>query len=157
MTSAPFKLLFSPIKVGRLTLRNRIVFLPHGNNYAEGGLPGDREAYYFAERAKGGVALIIWGGQMVHPPGSTGQTNASALDPRVVGRYHRVTDRVHRHGACIAAQLVHVGSRGRNFSEGGLDWSISRIIFGDVTLDTRDCTTCYLSKAVAPAVFSFFV
>ncbi len=119
MTGTPFDLLFSPIQVGKYTLKNRIVFLPHSHNYPELALPGDREPEYFADRAKGGVALIIYGCQYVASTGSPAQANAS--DPRVVELYKRVTDVVHEHGAYITAQLMHHGSSVGNSDE-GLDW-----------------------------------
>ena len=123
MPASQLKLLFSLLRVGNLTLRNRIVFLPHGNNYAIGGMPGEQEAYYFGERAKGGAGLIIFGGQSVHPTGKGHQT--SALGRKVVARYQRITDVVHRHGAHISAQLVHAGTRDLTFSETGLEWRIA--------------------------------
>lgn len=113
------KLLFSPIQVGKLTMRNRIVFLPHGNSYPVDGLPGDTEMYYFTERSKGGVGLIIWGAHFVHPVG--GDPVVYALHPKVVERYKRVTARVHQHGALISAQLMHQGSV-HSVSEMGLRW-----------------------------------
>ena len=79
MPGTNLKLLFSPIKIGKVTLRNRIVFLPHGNSFAVQDLPGERVRYYFAERAKGGVGLIIYGAQFVHP--LKGAPFASAVDP----------------------------------------------------------------------------
>jgi 2,4-dienoyl-CoA reductase-like NADH-dependent reductase (Old Yellow Enzyme family) len=55
-----FRLLFTPLQLKSLTLRNRIVFLQHGNGLAgQEFLPAERQAYYLAERAKGGAALII--------------------------------------------------------------------------------------------------
>ena len=119
MTDASLKLLFSPIKIGNITLRNRIVFLPHSHNFPELALPGEREAHYFAERAKGGVGLIIYGTQYVHSTGSDAQVNAA--DPRAVDRYKRITDMVHEHGCHIVAQLMHRGSS-HNFSEESLAW-----------------------------------
>ena len=119
MAGSSLDLLFSPIKVGTYTLRNRIVFLPHSHNLPELALPGEREPEYFADRAKGGVALIIYGTQYVAATGSPAQANAS--DPRVVERYKRITDMVHEEGAYISAQLMHRGSY-QSFSEEGLDW-----------------------------------
>lgn len=119
MAGSALKLLFSPIQIGKVTLRNRIVFLPHGINFAIQDLPGEREAYYFAERAKGGVGLIIYGGQFVHQGGPW--THVNALDPNVVDRYKRITDMVHQHGSRIIPQILHLGSRHKE-SEAGLDW-----------------------------------
>lgn len=119
MPDSPFKLLFSPIKVGKLTLRNRIVFLPHGINFPVEGLPGDREMYYFEERAKGGVGLIIHGVQVVHSSGGAPFVNAG--DPRVVEQYKRITDAVHQNGSYIFAQLLHWGTQ-HDMNEIGLGW-----------------------------------
>ena len=119
MPESSLKLLFSPIQVGKLTLRNRIVFLPHSHNYPVDELPGEREADYFAERSKGGVGLIIYGTQYVHSSGCSPWVNAS--DPRVVERYKRITDMVHQHGALITAQLMHRGSN-QSVSEISLEW-----------------------------------
>ena len=60
MTS-PFPHLFSPLRVRRLTLRNRIVSTPHATGYVTGYLPDEREVYYQAEKAKGGVGLQFMG------------------------------------------------------------------------------------------------
>ena len=135
MTDTSLRLLFSPIQVGKLTLRNRIVFLPHSHNYPVDELPGEREAEYFAERAKGGVGLIIYGTQYVHRTGCSPWVNAS--DPRVVERYKRITDMVHQHGAYISAQLMHGGSR-HSYSEVSLAWRMpygpsSRLVEGTMT------------------------
>ena len=119
MATPVFRHLFSPIRVGKATLRNRIVFLPHGNNFPVEGLPGEREAYYFAERAKGGAALIIFGTQFVHDTG--GSPNVSATNPKVVERYKQITHRVHQEGALICGQLMHRGSK-HSATEFGLGW-----------------------------------
>ena len=118
MADTPLKLLFSPIKVGKITLRNRIVLLPHTNNFPVQELPGEMEVYYFAERAKGGLALIIYGSQYVH---SLAGYAVNAGSPKVVERYKRITEAVHQHGAHIFCQLMHRGS-GHTVSEIGLNW-----------------------------------
>ncbi len=122
MTDQSFKLLFSPIQVGKLTLRNRIVFLPHTNMFVQDQLPGEREVYYFGERAKGGVALIIFAAQLVHPSGGIPMVNAT--NPKVVERYKRITDMVHQHGAYMSAQLMHRGGSQAYSEEGLNEWTI---------------------------------
>ena len=54
--------LWSPLRIGPVTVKNRIVFSAHLTNYAEGGRPTEQHAAYYAERAKGGAGLIIAGG-----------------------------------------------------------------------------------------------
>ena len=60
---APYPLLFSPIKINKLTIKNRLVMAPMGNiNMAEEtGRPNEKMIEYFRERAKGGVGLITTG------------------------------------------------------------------------------------------------
>ena len=56
-----FRYLFTPIELGPMKLRNRIYATPHATMFASddrNNLPGDSLAYYCAERAKGGVALV---------------------------------------------------------------------------------------------------
>lgn len=59
----PYKDMFSPIRVNRLTLKNRLVMAPMGNISMcdETGRPDERMLAYFEERAKGGVGLITTG------------------------------------------------------------------------------------------------
>ena len=121
MTESSLKLLFSPIQVGKITLRNRIVFLPHSNYFPLEQLPGEREVYYFGERAKGGVGLIIFAAQLVHSSGGIPMINAT--NPRVVEGYKRITETVHEHGAYMSAQLMHRGGF-HSYTEAGLDWRI---------------------------------
>src|SRR5436190_419782 len=62
--------LFSPIQVGRLTLKNRIYSSAHAEAMAEGGRPGERLRRYHEAKARGGCALTIFGGSSsVHPFG----------------------------------------------------------------------------------------
>ena len=100
-----------------MTLRNRIVSPPHGTGYAEGGLPSQRQADYFAARARGGVGLIVMGSLHVYPPqfGAPGENLAE--DPRAVPGYRRIADAVHAHGAHIVGQLHFSG---RQISGGGI-------------------------------------
>ncbi len=53
--------------IGKLQVKNRLVLLPHGVEFAVDNLPSERHAYYYAERAKGGVGLIVMEACGVHP------------------------------------------------------------------------------------------
>lgn len=59
----PYDSIFSPIKVNRITIKNRLVMAPMGNisMCEETGRPDDKMIAYFTERAKGGVGLITTG------------------------------------------------------------------------------------------------
>ena len=51
--------LLSPLHLGHVTLRNRLVFGAHTANMSEGGLPGARHLGYYRERARGGAGMIV--------------------------------------------------------------------------------------------------
>lgn len=59
----PYDAMFSPIRINRLTVKNRLVMAPMGNisMCEETGRPNDKMIQYFIERAKGGVGLITSG------------------------------------------------------------------------------------------------
>ena len=59
--------LFSPIKIGNVEIRNRILQSAHITNFAEDGLPSERHLRYYEARAKGGIGLIIQEATVVNP------------------------------------------------------------------------------------------
>ena len=62
-----YRYLWSPLDVGPVTVRNRIVFSAHLTNYARDGLPTEQHAAYYAARAAGGSGLIITEEHSTHP------------------------------------------------------------------------------------------
>lgn len=126
-----FKYLFSPIQIGNMTVRNRIFISAHSKQFAENNMMSKRHAHYYAERAKGGVGLIVCDMQHVHETSSSNFSKCCfSYDPKVIPHYRAVTDAVHQHGAKIVAQLVHSGCHG----DGGVFddawrpvWSVSGI------------------------------
>src|SRR6056297_2974277 len=66
----PFGALLSPLRVGRLTLRNRVISTAHAPRLTEDGMPGEAYRLYHAEKAKGGLALTIFGGSSSVAPDS---------------------------------------------------------------------------------------
>jgi mycofactocin system FadH/OYE family oxidoreductase 2 len=110
MTSL-FPHLFSPLRVGQLTLRNRIVSTPHATGYVTGHLHDEREVYYQAEKAKGGVGLQFMGA--THVIGAQRYLGLPAnVDDTIVPIYRRIAAAVHAHEGLIGAQLTHVGAMG---------------------------------------------
>lgn len=105
----PFRYLFSPLKIGSTVVPNRIFFPAHLTNFAEGNMPSERHAYYYAERAKGGAGLVITEEQSVHPSDHAYEKLIHAFDKRVISGYRLITHMVHRHGAKIFAQINHNG------------------------------------------------
>jgi 2,4-dienoyl-CoA reductase-like NADH-dependent reductase (Old Yellow Enzyme family)/pyruvate/2-oxoglutarate dehydrogenase complex dihydrolipoamide dehydrogenase (E3) component len=105
-----FTRLLSPFAVGRVKLRNRIVFQPHFTALGHtDGMPSDEHVAYHEERARGGVGLIVFESQAVHPTGKMSRRFVNAWDPAIVPRMAKVADAVHRHGAKLFGQLTHGG------------------------------------------------
>lgn len=101
--------LFTPITLGKRTLRNRVVFLPHATGQGFDGVPTAGHAAYFARRAEGGVGLIIQEATPVHPASLARTTHVRGYDPAVIEPAKRVSDAVHRAGAMMMVQISHRG------------------------------------------------
>ncbi len=107
-----FKYLFSPLRIGRVTVPNRISFSAHLTNLAENNLPSERQAYYLAERARGGAGLIITEEQSVHPTDHAYEKLIDAWKPEVIPGYRRICRAVHEFETKVFAQLNHNGGQG---------------------------------------------
>lgn len=120
MTATEYPLLFSEFTLGKLTLRNRVVWLPHLTSFADQlGLPTERHAYYYAERARGGVGLIVTGCETAHPSAAwPGRINA--YDPASVPGLKLIADMVHAEGAGLIAQITDDGNQ--NDGTATLNW-----------------------------------
>jgi mycofactocin system FadH/OYE family oxidoreductase 2 len=106
-----YRYLFSPLRIGPLTLRNRIVFAAHLTNYAEDGHPTEQHAAYYEARARGGAGLIITEEHSVHPTDWPYEKLIHGFDASVIPGYRRITEAVHRHGTPILAQINHNGGQ----------------------------------------------
>jgi len=109
--SGPSRLLFSPLRIGSITVQNRIVFSAHLTNYAVDYMPSDRHAYYYRERARGGVGLIITEEHSTHPTDHPYEKLIHAFHPTVIPGYRRITEMVHAEGVPILAQINHNGGQ----------------------------------------------
>jgi len=106
-----YRHLFSPLRIGPLTVRNRIVFSAHLTNFASNGHPSEQHAAYYAARAAGGAGLIITEEHSTHPTDWPYEKLIHGFDPSVVPGYRRITDAVHAHDVPILAQLNHNGGQ----------------------------------------------
>jgi N-ethylmaleimide reductase len=102
--------LFSPVKLGDLSLQNRLVMCPLTRSRAIGNVPNDLMAEYYAQRASAG--LIITEGTSPSPNG-LGYARIPGIysDAQVAG-WKKVTDAVHARGARFFVQLMHTGRIG---------------------------------------------
>jgi 2,4-dienoyl-CoA reductase (NADPH2) len=106
-----YRHLFSPLRLGHLVLRNRIVFSAHLTNYAQDGLPSEQHAAYYAARAAGGVGLIITEEHSTHPTDWPYEKLIHGFHRDVIPGYRRITEAVHAHDVPILAQLNHNGGQ----------------------------------------------
>ncbi|WP_239377390.1 mycofactocin system FadH/OYE family oxidoreductase 2 [Frankia sp. Cj5] len=106
-----YRHLFSPLRLGPVTVANRIVFSAHLTNYAEDGLPTEQHAAYYATRAAGGTGLIITEEHSVHPTDWPYEKLIHGFSRNAIPGYLRITEAVHRHGVPIFAQINHNGGQ----------------------------------------------
>jgi N-ethylmaleimide reductase len=106
MTNDP---LFQPLKLGGMTLPNRIVMPPMTRSRASqpGDEANDLMAAYYAQRA--GAGLIVSEGTYISPLGKGYAWTPGIHTPAQVTGWRKVTDAVHTAGGHILAQLWHVG------------------------------------------------
>lgn len=104
-----FEKLLSPLTVGKITLKNRVLMGSMHTGYEE--LPGgaERLAHFYAERARGGVALIVTGGIAPNHAGRVFDLGADLVDESQLPYHQTITDAVHQAGGRIAMQILHTG------------------------------------------------
>lgn len=113
--------LFSPLTIGRLTLKNRVVMPAMGTCLTTtDGEIGEEMVAYYAERARGGVGLIIVEVTAVdYVHGKSGPTAPRVDDSKFIPGWQRLAESVHPYGAKIFAQLQHPGNQTTPFMNGG--------------------------------------
>ncbi len=114
MPTDSFKSLAAPLDVGPLTLRNRIVMgsMHTGLESTTEAAGYDRMARFYAERAKGGAALIVTGGFGPNAAGRLAAEDVPFVSIEQARAHKRVTEAVHGEGGAIVLQLVHAGRYG---------------------------------------------
>ncbi|MDJ0869126.1 MAG: NADH:flavin oxidoreductase, partial [Myxococcota bacterium] len=107
--------LLQPFELKHLKLRNRIVSTAHAPAFGEGGMPRERYQRYHEEKARGGVALTLFGGSAsvaIDSPASLWSQIDVSRDA-VIPYFRSFAERIHRHGAALICQLTHMGRRTR--------------------------------------------
>jgi 2,4-dienoyl-CoA reductase-like NADH-dependent reductase (Old Yellow Enzyme family)/thioredoxin reductase len=129
VAEASYPTLLSPIRIGSVDLRNRVVFGGHGYRFVDWHRfhLHDRQARYFAERARGGAALIVQGSSMVHPTGMAAAGVNEVWSDDSIPSYAHVADAVHAEGGRIFGQLSHLGRQGHTFASHRELWAPSAI------------------------------
>ncbi|MDZ4269726.1 MAG: 2,4-dienoyl-CoA reductase FMN-binding domain-containing protein, partial [Mycobacterium sp.] len=107
--TSPYPYLLSPLDLGFTTLRNRVVMGSMHTGLEDRARDTDRLAAYFAERARGGVGLIITGGYAPNRTGWLLPFAAQMTSPSHARRHRRITAGVHDAGGRILLQILHAG------------------------------------------------
>lgn len=112
-------LLFSPIKIGGLTLRNRVVLPPMatafevpGGSREDTGLPSETTVAYYAERAQKQVGMVIVEHTYVTKQGKAHRGQLGLDNDTAIPAFERLAQALRTNGAVAAIQLNHVGASG---------------------------------------------
>jgi 2,4-dienoyl-CoA reductase (NADPH2) len=113
-----FPLLFSPIRIGTLTIKNRIAMPSMGLMYTHDGTMNDRIRHFYFERARGGAGLLITGPYAVDKAGG-GPVLLGLDEDRFVPALREFNRDIHAIAdAKIACQLFHSGRYSLSFMTG---------------------------------------
>jgi 2,4-dienoyl-CoA reductase-like NADH-dependent reductase (Old Yellow Enzyme family)/thioredoxin reductase len=105
--------LLQPFRLKHLTLRNRIMSTSHACGLEEEGLPKERYQLYHEEKARGGIALSMFGGSSNVAPDSPNVFRQLYVgDDACIPWLRQFSERMHRHGAALMCQITHLGRRG---------------------------------------------
>jgi 2,4-dienoyl-CoA reductase (NADPH2) len=105
-----FDILFSPVRIGTLELRNRLVMSPMTTDYAtDEQLPSPRLLAYLEERARGGVGLVTLEACTIDRRQREVVHSMHFSDDSVIEPHRELVRRIHAHGAAVWPQLVHPG------------------------------------------------
>ena len=104
-------ILFQPLRLGQLEVRNRIIFGSHTTNFANHNLLSERHANYYATRAAGGAGAIVLEEHIVHASDLPYANALLGYLPGTEQAIARVSERIHAHNALALVQLNHNGQQ----------------------------------------------
>lgn len=105
------KMLASPLKIGKMTVKNRVVMPPMNTNFSnENGAVTPQMTQYFVRRAKGGAGLIIVEAASIVPYAKNHGVQPMLYDEKFVPEYAKMVEKIHRYGAKASIEIVHYGS-----------------------------------------------
>ncbi|MGC8470951.1 MAG: FAD-dependent oxidoreductase [Acidimicrobiales bacterium] len=109
MAGERFPHLFDPLRIGSVTIKNRIVSPGHDTVMVEEGHVNDQLVAYHEARARGGVGLIVMQAAGVHETARYTSHVLMAADDSCIAGYEKVADAVRPHGTRLFGQLFHPG------------------------------------------------
>ncbi len=138
-------MLFSPMKIGKVEIKNRIVMAPMLMGFGRfNGDPTEKMMNYYEERAKGGTGLIITEITRVNDlTGASSFGQLSVSKDRNIKPLSQLASRIHRHGAKIFVELHHPGRQNVNLMVNTVPISVlcdkimpnnsySKLLFGSI-------------------------
>lgn len=123
-----YKKLFEPIKIGNVTLKNRLVMpaMDSSTTTSEHTF-SEQSMEYFAARAKGGFALIITEFMAVDPSGFATPNQVGIYNDSFIPNLKKLTDRIHEYNGKCCAQIHHGGIQTMSKTCGGTPLAVSGI------------------------------
>ena len=120
-----FPRLFSPLAIGSVTLRNRIVSSGHDTVMAEHGQITDRLIAYHEARARGGAGLIVVQVAGIHETARYTSHVLMATDDSCMPGYRALAEAVAPHGTVLFGQLFHPGREVMDLDDGTLTVAVA--------------------------------
>jgi len=149
MTQHGFQYLFTPLQIGPVTVKNRLGFAPCCPTWYDNNMDQvftDQATYYYEERAKGGLGLIIIGAAAVSKSSNYFPIPLTQLyDDRNIIPLKNVAEAVHKYGTKLFIQLWHGGLRAAP------DYR-QNTIFGDSYVEMAAVAPSQLSQVEVPGV-----
>lgn len=107
--TSPFEHLLAPLDLGFTTLKNRVLMGSMHTGLEDHASDFYKLAEYYAERARGGVALIVTGGFAPNIEGCLTPFGSRMTSSATAAKHRVITDTVHKNGGKIALQILHGG------------------------------------------------
>ncbi|MCP4752866.1 MAG: mycofactocin system FadH/OYE family oxidoreductase 2 [Proteobacteria bacterium] len=151
-----FLYLFSPLKIGKIIVPNRINFAAHLTNLSQDHRISEAHICYYTERAKGGCGLITTEELTIHPSDLAYERLVDAFKPEVVPGFQKLTRAVHQYPTKIFAQLNHNGMQADSKLSRVPVWGPSagkdplfRETCKEMEIeDIRECLDCFAKSAL---------
>lgn len=134
----PGSALAAPLRIGAITVPNRIMQTAHSKQYSD-RVESERETAYYVRRAEGGCGLFVAGNHFVHPSGSI-RGFQDAFRTESVAANRRMTEAIRDAGARVFVQLNHHGAQAQpDRPDGpGTVYAPSRILSPSTAHATRE-------------------
>jgi 2,4-dienoyl-CoA reductase-like NADH-dependent reductase (Old Yellow Enzyme family)/thioredoxin reductase len=114
--------LLQPLTVGHVTLKNRIMSTSHACGLDQDGYPQEAYQAYHEEKAKGGLALTMFGGSSNVAPDSPNTFRQLHLgNDGCIPHLQQFAGRIHKHGCALMCQITHLGRRGDPYGDHWLE------------------------------------